>query len=285
MTIIQSMNITGIEAQEEEVTPSIAEAYLLRNRSNRPVYRPWIDALVDAIKRGEFLANAETIKFDEEGNLIDGQHRLQAVVEAGVPVTMLVARGVPQQSVFSIDLSRRRTLPQTLRMLGELDATILSGAIGWLYRLPDMFGSRRSTSVAQRHPTVIQGLNMLEENPGLRDSTRVALRAHRGSGIAPSVGAALYYLFSTVDEESAEEFFDLLATGDGLSAGHPIFVLRASAHKWQSKPKALRPRPYHIAAIIIKAWNAYVEGREVGQYSFAPGGAKNEAFPRILGYE
>ena len=68
----------------ETITPSIAAAWLARNMNNRRPNQRIIDELAAAITAGLWHTTHQGIAFDELGQLIDGQHRLLAIVKAGV---------------------------------------------------------------------------------------------------------------------------------------------------------------------------------------------------------
>lgn len=100
----------------ETVTPSTAQAMLETNTEhNRTVSRAHIDRLVNAMRAGLFIGDAtgETIKFAEingRHTLIDGQHRLQAIVQSGVTMKLWVARGLDPDAFKLIDQGKPRTL-------------------------------------------------------------------------------------------------------------------------------------------------------------------------------
>ena len=75
------------------VTPEIAKEILrTHNERNRPFSRGYVEQFKEAIREGQFKeVNAITI--DWNGNLLDGQHRLKAVVETGIPVYMTIIFG------------------------------------------------------------------------------------------------------------------------------------------------------------------------------------------------
>ena len=66
-----------------EITPEMAQRYLERNTHNRRLSERSVRELVTAIKNDEWQVNGEAIKVDEEGNLIDGQHRLSRLAGSG----------------------------------------------------------------------------------------------------------------------------------------------------------------------------------------------------------
>jgi hypothetical protein len=94
----------------ELITPEVAATYLKHNEHNprKVVSSKQVEAYARDMKAGEWFNNGEAIVFDANGNLKDGQHRLLAVVKAGVPVYMFVIRGVdPMVTTFDYGLNRR----------------------------------------------------------------------------------------------------------------------------------------------------------------------------------
>lgn len=67
------------------------------------------------IVEGRWKENGETIKFDTEGRLLDGQHRLAAVIKANRPVAFFVVRGLDNSVMDTIDYGYQRTLESALQ--------------------------------------------------------------------------------------------------------------------------------------------------------------------------
>lgn len=117
----------------KEITPQWASKVLeTRNPHNRNVSEPYVKKLARDIQCGSYLLTHQAIAFDTNGDLIDGQHRLHAVVLAQKPVKMLVVSGVEPTAklngssihTFSvIDSGRARRVGQMLQMEGYKYAT------------------------------------------------------------------------------------------------------------------------------------------------------------------
>src|SRR5438874_7324620 len=80
------------------ITPELAQEWLDRGGTNRKITRRRIEALAAAIERGEWRLTGEAIKLDDEGRVRDEQNRLHAIVQAGIPVRSVVARGVSEDA-------------------------------------------------------------------------------------------------------------------------------------------------------------------------------------------
>ena len=97
-----------------EITPEMAKDILeSRNTSNRRLRMWWAHALAAAIRRGEWIITHQGIAFDCDGNLIDGQHRLWAIINSGIPVKMFVFEGLDARAFMTIDIGIKRNVSDT----------------------------------------------------------------------------------------------------------------------------------------------------------------------------
>lgn len=265
----------------EVITPELAEQWLLANQHNRHIRQRMVDLLAEAIKRGEWQLNGDAIRFAEDGTLLDGQHRLWAIVFADQPVESVVIRGLPNEVQDTMDMGMRRGLKDVLALRGYSDASQLAAALNLLYRVQQ--GSVRSGRGSV--PTVAQALQLIEDNPGLMTAVKKSNLVRRGGVSIPnSVLSVAYHQFSSLEDdkvsEDVEEFYARLADGVELKAKSPILALRRqvdSAQHQHAKPSSVW---YH--AILIKAWNHYRLGNEVELLSWKQGGAHPEPWPEPL---
>lgn len=79
-----------IEVTLQDVTPEMAAELLARNRNTRRLDPAWVHELSLRILEGSFELRKDGIDLDIEGNLINGQHRLSAIIEAGKTVPIYV---------------------------------------------------------------------------------------------------------------------------------------------------------------------------------------------------
>ena len=87
----------------EDVTPAKAAAWLLKNVCNRPPKPAKIALWAEEMSREEWEQTHQGIAFDEDGNLMDGQNRLSAVVASGTTQRMSVTRGLKAKVFGKID--------------------------------------------------------------------------------------------------------------------------------------------------------------------------------------
>lgn len=100
----------------ELITPNMARAYLERNTQNRALRDTVVKNYAEIIKAGDWLLTHQGIAFDVSGRLLDGQHRLSAIVMSGIAVEMSVARGLPAEAFKTLDRGLARTLSDLTKL-------------------------------------------------------------------------------------------------------------------------------------------------------------------------
>ncbi len=99
-----------MKTQIQTVTPEIAAHFLQKNKNNRDYRKSWVAHLSRIIKNGEWLTTHQGIALDKQGNLIDGQHRLLAIIDSGLPVQINVSYDVDASTFSCIDIGVKRNL-------------------------------------------------------------------------------------------------------------------------------------------------------------------------------
>lgn len=103
----------------EDVTPAMAESFLLENEGNRRLSSPKIDRYAGQMERGTFMGlNGESASIDWNGKIHNGQHRFSAIVKSGVAVRMLVVRGVDPATFTTVDDVSKRTAADAFTIEG-----------------------------------------------------------------------------------------------------------------------------------------------------------------------
>src|SRR5438105_15160569 len=98
-----------MRSRVQTITPKKAQEYLGRNTANRPLSQRTVRDFAQAMRRGEWRVTHQGIAFDTTGALVDGQHRLAALVEAAVPEGVTVMTDVPVGAFDVLDTGKRRT--------------------------------------------------------------------------------------------------------------------------------------------------------------------------------
>jgi hypothetical protein len=102
-----------------EVGPELAAQWLEGNTHNRPLRQPLVDRLTRDIIAGRWRLTHQGIAFDTDGVLIDGQHRLWAIVLAAMPVRLRVFFNEPIDNMKAVDTGLARSNYDVLHLSGE----------------------------------------------------------------------------------------------------------------------------------------------------------------------
>jgi hypothetical protein len=116
----------------ETITPDIASAILKGNTRNRTLRRGLVELYAAEMKAGRWLETHQGIAINCDGTLLDGQHRLAAIVESGVSQKMVVTRGVPSASQIAMDDHAKRSAADSIALDRgvHVDATTVAIARG-----------------------------------------------------------------------------------------------------------------------------------------------------------
>lgn len=90
--------------EEILITPEMAIDYLELNKVNRKLRMNKVRLYSDDMKNGKWRITHQGIAFNEDGFLIDGQHRLNAIIHSEVSVKMIVARDVKAKNYKSLEI-------------------------------------------------------------------------------------------------------------------------------------------------------------------------------------
>lgn len=213
-----------MKSKVETITPDIARKYLKSNNRNRFVRERAVEQYAKDMKLGNWLTTHQGIAFAENGDLIDGQHRLLAIIESGCSIPMLVTTGLPSShrngvEVFTmdvIDTNRTRTVGDQLHLMHEVsNGTKVAAAcavIAWICT---------SGKVKLTTPQAVAILEIY----GKAISEMHGLLSHfKPASVAPVVGTLAFCSVPYTSEASA--FAADLVSGENIKKGMPVFALR-----------------------------------------------------------
>lgn len=271
------------------VTPVMAETWLNeRNNKNRRISPVHVNRLANEMVAGRWAMNGETIVFDQDLTLVDGQHRLTAIVRSGVTVEMLVVTGVEDPRAFATtgSLLLRRGANQVAEMMGLKAANINNiVAATRVIMAWDKTETHSDFGKYMANPRFYTFTNeevsehAIELQDELKDAFKQYANATKLSG-SPSTMIALFSIFNRYDPIAAQSLFGKLADGLFTSKGEPAKLLYDLLNKSRFPIKSKR---LYITAITIKAFNATSESKEIGNLRWRTEGAAPEQFPRIKG--
>lgn len=262
----------------ETITPSHAAKLLESNTDNRKIRRRSVDAYARDMRNNNWIFNGAPIILNGTV-LLDGQHRLLACVEADTPFQTAVLRNADAGVHPTIDTGMKRSFADELRWRGEGDPNSLAAVATTIWRIDRNMPVPRGGG-GQTRPTTAELVQLLDDNPGIRDSLTPARRAKREINAPKTPFAALWYLISREHGvEVADDFTEGVCSGAELQAEDAILALRRYIAQSYTRR---RPYPDEWLAILIKAFNYWYEGRPVKHLVWRGVGRKAQEFPQLV---
>lgn len=254
------------------VTPETAERWLGKNLQNRNIRPSAVRGYARDMKSGNWHLNGETVKFAPNGTLLDGQHRLHAVIAAGVSVQFLVARGVNPEAMRTVDMGLRRKYADHLKINGISNQATLASLIRRAVMWEE--GYRLNTGAIQ--PTAAEMDEFLAEYPEIEHSAEVARKLASRNLLPASVIGLAHWLFSAIDPDLATWFVNRIVDED-VPRDHPARVLNRRIVSMRIAGG--RVNESEALALTIRAWNAFRAGETPERFQMPRGGLTNRSFP------
>jgi hypothetical protein len=253
----------------------MAMEMLERNSLNRPLNDQHVKRISKQIIEGKWKFNGDTIKFSKNKEILDGQHRLWAVIEAKMPIKTAVIYGIESDAFATIDTLRKpRSGADVLALHGATRyRQYTSAALQWLLRW-----QRGIIETYQKPQNRIENSDielMYQGNPGIE---RAIERLRNLRGVAnPSLVGFFYYVVSNRSPELGERMVFTLENPAGVSIYDPFFRLRM----YFTAESTHRKDPVMTIALMIKATNAAFLNQEMRNLKWQSQGVKPELFPKL----
>lgn len=272
--------VRSIETEEVEISPADAEAILANQAINRKVDRSTVAKYASDMLAGRWLL-AAPLMFDDAGKLIDGQHRLRAVVAGGIAVRFLVLRGFGRVVQEVIDTGRVRRASTFFELDQLPNATLLAGVARLLEATdgaPDRFTDGTNRTVVTNGGILARGRSDELLQRVVAEVAGPLRTAGKLCGSPANVGWLVYRLRKhAANQDKAWHFTSQLAGAEVAPAGSPVQVW------WQNVTRAVgstRPLSPHVRLrLLVRTWNAFQAGRTVSKLQRG----RTTEFPPIQG--
>lgn len=231
----------------EKVTPDLAAEWLELNVTNRNLREQLVAAYARDMTSGNWHMAGEPIKFSKAGKLLDGQHRLWAVVTSGVTVELLVVRGLEEKTQQVMDSGAARTASDALKLRNESNWSMLAGAAKLAINLSA--GRPRATTKV----THAEIMTFIDDNPDFRIAVDCAAR-WRHPDMPPSPCAVAVWRTYRLDQYDCEQFFTQLSSMAGLYEGDPVLALAKALGRIRREREKCSHGDY--LSLVFRAWNA-----------------------------
>ena len=259
-----------------DVTRSIAIEIMKMNTENRPNCQRSVDLYAMDMLAGKFPLNGETIKISTSGKVLDGQHRLAAIIKSGVTIRMIVVSGLPDSVYSTIDTGRKRTAGDTLAVKGIKNYNAVAAAVKWVYAYRKTI-EQKAVWVSVPELTNEKVLNFVETEPLIVDVVaEIRGLVPRSMVLGSPVCGICYEIVRKNNADEMRDFIVPVLKGNDLIEGTAQYAIRSKLiNNALSRAKL---KGYVVNALIILAWNAHKLNRSVKLIRWNMG----EKFPEIL---
>lgn len=262
------MKTSNLSVEMELITPKKAENYLKFNPKNRSISKQNLTFLVKEMNKDAFLENGESIVFDCDGNLKDGQHRLRAIVLSGKSYNIPVVRGVNPVSLSTYDTGKNRGAGDVLEIEGFKHGKPIAAIIKSIYK----YGINKHTSAtAKVHKTVMTNKMVLEYCQNNYDwllplylNCQKIYAAQTVKCLSLTQMAVIIYKIA--GKKAKIEHFDFIKNVVGLirKGDSAASYLNSKLHNAKLNKEPLNF--YWILGMSLKAWNYYADGDPAVKY-------------------
>ena len=232
------------------LTPEVAQNWLDRfNTRNRKIQKAQVSAIARDIRGGNWMLNAQPIAFSgdpwaDEAILLNGQHRLAAVVKADVPIEVMIATGLDEAAFATFDTHARHS---HRRFVAKGDERVLAAAAKLQWRVDNGLAALDRAS-----PSAMEIQETIEHHPELMDAFPIS-RKKEMQEIGPSGILTFFIAFiSKQDSQVAELFLSQLMDGEGLRRGNPLIRARAQLI---GRRGALTRRT--VLSLLLESWEEF----------------------------
>jgi hypothetical protein len=246
-----------IQFQKQLITPSIAAKYLEANISNRRVKMPVLIQYANDMLNGRWKEDTgETIKISKTGVVLDGQHRLMAILKSKCCIFLTVVTDL-EDSVFDVlDTGSRRNSSDIFKVKGVKQENIIPSIIG-IYNL--LSSGRKFGAQKNYNATNAMLLEQYFEDEIFWQSVaRQSSSWYKAFAkiLQPSFIGGFYAFFLDLNHDQANSFMSQLLTGTGVT-NNVVVLLR---NKLMQDKMSTKKIPTNLKfALIIKTWNYFIK--------------------------
>jgi hypothetical protein len=211
--------------------------------------------------RVEVIDTGDTLKFDTNGNLFDGRHRLTAAIELGIMFPTLVAFGRSTKAFAVTDGAiGSRTKAELYAMAGIKNGALLSSVTGLL------MGWRGNSFVWGARPqTGEELLNYYQTNVDddlMQDCFKICSRAYDVAKYPTTPLCAVLYILRVYGDEAKALDFMACITGGNWSGKNAAISVLFKLYNIEIVTPGMSMRPIRKLALLIHTWNNFHRGRK-----------------------
>ena len=274
---MNEINYNGIIIRIETITPYLAEQYLGKNTHNRNVNQRIVYKYANDMEKGYWNFDGAPIRFSNDGTLLDGQHRLHAIIKSGKNIDLLVVRGLVQETQATMDVGSMRQASDFFQINGVGNSTTIAAMIrGYLVKLNGTISIRAdgnsksyglSNVVNGRSISSMEIIDEYNKNPTLYNEIATSAKSLCKKSYkllqGSVIGSFICYLHicKRYDLLYIHKFFgEILGITNVTNQTCRLLYDRLMKQK-NEKNYLISGKDF--TALLVKVFNCYIEGKEL----------------------
>jgi hypothetical protein len=263
-TLEMPYNGETITIRSVRVTPSLASKIMEdHNKKNRKINKNNVRFLTKEIESNNWIPNGETISFDINGNVNNGQHRLLAIIKSGVSLDILIVTNLSLEAFKTIDTGALRSGSDVLSIEGVSNSTHIAAMVKFIFAF-----KIGKYSANRHHHRTLSNTELIDYYYELGDDKVYSsyqfynsVRDGGSSVITPTLISGFHFLLTEIDKEKGEEFLTMLTQGINLTKDSPITALRNKLIK-SRVDKNYKLTNEELLKNITYAWSKYLKNEK-----------------------
>lgn len=210
-----------------KITPEMAKEMWVKHSNllaenygkQRDIREKVVDLYAKEMEEVRWKQNGQSIVFDENGFIVDGQNRIKGIIKSNTTQEIVVVRGVSIDVIDTIDIGNRRSTESSLQILADAYEKGAAGVVKFRLQL-----DRGAFSFGQSNANVgVSNTEIVEEYNKNADIYNIATKfgkdiykSSRKALNATEVAAIYLHLIYTKgwDKGEVKEFFNKIASAN-----------------------------------------------------------------------
>lgn len=252
------------------ITPKMAAEYLEHNIQNRPLSERVVNEYASRMKAGEWMLSPDAIAFDWNGNLINGQHRLRAIIKSDTQCQFYVGRNNSPATFSVTDEGRKRSAGDILAISGTSCAGRTASIVKAVLALRGRKSLNNGTNIYASNTKVLE--EFYRNAQVYEECGRIGDRLYRGMHLMKLSYYAAYVYYLYVDmaypKSVIMKFFEALVDIEPTTNDTIRTLRKCLVDDMQSPSSKMTPK--RKEKLIMKAWNAYIANKPILRLSWNP---------------
>jgi hypothetical protein len=252
-----------------DLTPELAEKFLAHNTANRSVRERHVETLARDMEAGNWKVTGDSIKFDRNNTLLDGQHRLHAVIRSGVTIRVLLILGLDPSARAVIDTNARRMARDAVGFTGFPKYPGQAAAVARIALAVDLGLWRTALDQANPSFSNTEITDWVQASENLLEAIELGEATRRRIEITPAPWAYCLLRLREIDADAAEEFAYSLAEYRTAGVGDPRSAMLSYIRGSRGANRRTLRAP-EVLYVVFRTWNAWRSGESL--YRMQPAG-------------